>query len=320
MFENILEGVKLINNEEQYIAKIIFRNKILTYRGQQFEDFFVSLMCIANVNFKPVKAYGCFGDRKNDGFDKHTGTFYQVFAPEDLNKEGTISDGVKKIKKDFEDLYKIWNAICPIKKSFFVVTDRYNGVPAPIHDMAIEIGKQSSYSHIDIEILGASDLERTFNSLDRFKKQDIVGFIPDQSMPMVEYEALNETVKFLLNIESGINYSDQLIVPDFEEKISFNGLSERIRNQLNVGSYQEGILTEYFNNTPGIKEVLQKKFHLLYEKSKNDIKETDENFADCRFYYILEKSCVKNTIAIQTSVLVLMSYYFSSCDIFEEPN
>ena len=45
-----------------------------------------------------------------------------------------------------------------------------------------------------------------------------------------------------------------------------------------------------------------------------------EESVDCRFYYILEKFCVKNTLPIQTSVLVLMSYYFSSCDIFEEPS
>ena len=42
----------LINNQEQYIAAIIFRNRILTYKGQQFEDFFVSLMSTANTNFK----------------------------------------------------------------------------------------------------------------------------------------------------------------------------------------------------------------------------------------------------------------------------
>ncbi|MFM1573313.1 hypothetical protein EQF91_02685 [Helcococcus ovis] len=314
------KGVFLINNEEQYIAKIIFRNKILTYKGQQFEDFFVSLMCKHNSKFKPVKAYGRFGDGKNDGFDKYTGTYYQVFAPEDLNKKGTIADGVEKLKKDFEGLYKKWNYVCPIRKYFFVANDKYEGVPALIHEMAIDLGKQSCYSNIDIEILGASDLENIFNSLDKFSKQDIVGFIPEQSMPMVEYDALNETVKFLLNIECDINYSENLIVPDFDEKISFNGLSQGVKSQLTIGGYQEGILREYFNNTPGVKEVLQKKFHMLYEESKNNINNTKENFADCRFYYILEKSCVKNTIPIQTSVLVLMSYYFSSCDIFEEPS
>ncbi len=308
----------LINNQEQYIAAIIFRNRILTYKGQQFEDFFVSLMSTANTNFKPVKAYGNLGDWKNDGFDKITGTYYQVFGPEDLKNKKTIADGVKKLKEDFEGLYRKWNDICQIKKYFFVANDRYEGFPPPIHDMVIKL--QKIYSHIDIEILGASDLEKIFNPLDRLAKQEIIGLIPDQSIPVVEYEALNETVKFLLNVESDLNYPDQLIVPDFDEKISFNGLSESIRNRLTVGSYQEGNLTEYFNNIPGIKEILQRKFHLLYEESKKSINKTDENLADHRFYYILDKACVKNTIAIQTSVFVLMSYYFSSCDIFEEPN
>ena len=119
------------------MAKIIFKNRILAYKGQQFEDFFISLMSIYNTNFKPVKAYGRLGDRKNDGFDKTTGTFYQVFAPEDLNREGTIKDGVRKLKEDFEGLYEKWNNICTIKKYYFVANDRYDGVPVPIHDMAI---------------------------------------------------------------------------------------------------------------------------------------------------------------------------------------
>ena len=302
------------------MSNIIFKNRIFTYKGQQFEDFFISLMSIYNTNFKPVKAYGRLGDWKNDGFDKTTGTFYQVFAPEDLNREGTIKDEVRKLKEDFEVLYEKWNDRCSIKKYYFVANDRYDGVPAPIHDMVLELSKQSCYSHIDINILGARDLEKIFNSLDRFQKQDIVGFIPEQNIQVVEYEALNETVNYLLTIDNNINYLDNLIVPDFDEKIIFNELSQVVRNKLTVGSYQEGLLNEYFNNNVGVKETLQNKFHMLYEESKNNIKNTKENYADCRFYYILEKSCVKNTIPIQTSVLVLMSYYFSSCDIFEEPS
>ena len=32
-----------------------------------------------------------------------------------------------------------------------------------------------------------------------------------------------------------------------------------------------------------------------------------------------EKASSKNTVPIQISVQILMAYYFSSCDIFEEP-
>ena len=129
-------------------------------------------------------------------------------------------------------------------------------------------------------------------------------------MPVVEYEALHETVTYLLNTELPDNYTDNLVVPDFNDKITFNGLSTIVNNQL---------VTGYFNDNPGVKEILQKRFHALYEQAKKQIPDYEENFADCRFYYILEQACSKQTLPMQSSVLVLMAYYFSSCDIFEEP-
>ena len=87
-------GGILIGKAEQYIEKIIFSNHILQYTGQQYEDFFVAVMTAANPNFQPVKAYGRLGDMKNDGFDAETGTYYQVFAPEDIMKYSTGNEAV----------------------------------------------------------------------------------------------------------------------------------------------------------------------------------------------------------------------------------
>lgn len=319
VYATLQKEVMDINKAEQYIAKIIFKNRILQFKGQQFEDFFVSVMTKANMNFQAVKAHGNIGDRKNDGFDRITGTYYQVFAPEDLTKDKTINEGVKKLEEDFKGLYDNWNDICPIKTFFFVTNDRYNGVPAPIHEMVITLNNDQKYADIAINIFSAKDLETIFDALDEFAKQDILGFIPEEIMPVVEYEALHETVSYLLKIELPEDYQDNLVVPDFDEKIIFNNLSSTVNNQLVMGSYQEGLLLPYFNDNPGIKEVLQKKFHALYKQSKNEIPDSKEDFSDCRFYYILEKACPKRTLSIQTSVLVLMAYYFSSCDIFEEP-
>lgn len=92
-----------MDKKEYYIAGIIFSNHIYKYKGQQFEDFFVSIMSKANPHFQAVKAYGRIGDRKNDGFDRTTGTYYQVYAPEELAKESTTKAGVKKIEEDFMD-------------------------------------------------------------------------------------------------------------------------------------------------------------------------------------------------------------------------
>lgn len=308
-----------MNKVEQYISKIIFRNRILTYQGQQFEDFFVSVMTKCNPNFQPVKAYGNIGDQKNDGFDQTTGTYYQVFAPEDITKNKTKHDGVKKLKNDFEGLYRHWNDICPIKYYFFVTNDKYNGIPAPVIQMAIELDNNPRYKDVTIKTFSAKDLEHLFDQLDVSSKQDILGFIPDEILPVVEFNALNEAVSYLIKTELPETSADRLIVPDFDEKITFNNLSSVVNHQLVMGSYQENLITQYFNENPGIREVLQKKFHALYEQAKKDISESKEHYADSRFFYILEHACPKRTISIQTSILVLMSYYFSSCDIFEEP-
>lgn len=113
--------------------------------------------------------------------------------------------------------------------------------------------------------------------------------------------------------------NDKLIVPDFDEKITFNGLSVEVKSKLLTGSYQEGALERYFNENPGTREILQEKFHALYQMAGEEILSTQDDEADCKFYYILDRACPKKTAGTVSCVEVLMAYYFSSCDIFEEP-
>lgn len=102
------KGIVILEKGDRYIADILFRIKILQYKGQAFEDFFVFVMTKAEPNFQPVKAYGNIGDRKNDGFVSQTGIYYQVYAPRDVNKEKTVGDAVKKLETDFKGLYDKW--------------------------------------------------------------------------------------------------------------------------------------------------------------------------------------------------------------------
>lgn len=308
-----------MRTEDKYIAKILFKNKVLQFKGQAFEDFFVSVMTKANTEFQAVKAHGNIGDRKNDGFIRSTGTYYQVFAPEDITKDKTINEAVNKLEEDFKGLCKHWNDVCKIQKYYFVINDRYQGLPPQIIQKVEELNNDESYTDIEIRTFTAKDLEKVFVQLDEEDIHDVVGFIPDVSIGIIEFEALNEVVEYLLNTELPQKNQDKLIVPDFEEKISFNGLSSTVRAKLIEGSYQEGILQRYFNENPGIKEILQQKFHAFYLSSCEEIPDLEENSADCRYYFILEKASPKRTLAIYASVGVLMSYYFSSCDIFEEP-
>lgn len=51
---------------------------------------------------------------------------------------------------------------------------------------------------------------------------EVIGYIPEVSLGMVEYSALNEVVEYLLNTDLPEDYNEKLVVPDFDEKIQFN--------------------------------------------------------------------------------------------------
>lgn len=308
-----------MKKEDKYIARIQFRLKVLQSKGQAFEDFFVSVMTKADPDFQPVKAYGNIGDEKNDGFDKKTGMYYQVFAPEDITKSKTIYEAAKKLERDFRGLYEKWNDICPIKKYFFVINDKYEGLDPVITQKVIELNNEKKFSNVDIEVFLAKDLQKKFETLEEDDVQELIGFIPSSSSELIEYGSLGEVVDYLMNTELPKVKNDKLVVPDFDEKIVFNGLSIQVKSKLLTGSYQEGALIRYFNENPGTREILQEKFHALYQMSCEEIVDTQEDGADCKFYYIVEKACPKKTAGTVSCVEVLMAYYFSSCDIFEEP-
>ena len=65
----------------------MFKVRVHESDGNAFESLFTTVMRYSDKGFKPVKPQGRLGDRKNDGFIKEKGTYYQVFAPENLKRK-----------------------------------------------------------------------------------------------------------------------------------------------------------------------------------------------------------------------------------------
>jgi hypothetical protein len=305
-----------MNNEEKYIARQMFKNKVFQKDGQAYEDFFVMVMQHHNPNFRPVKAHGQFGDRKNDGFDKTTGTYYQVYAPEDLEKRK--KKAAEKFKEDFDDLYKYWNdKVTPVREFFYVLNNKYRAVPQIIYPVLEEIKRK--YSSVQVDILLNQDLEEIFLNLPDDKIYDIIGYIPDpQNMQVVDFTVMNQVIEYLLSIESSYIKEDIPDKPDFEKKIVFNKLSAYPANLLRTGGYQASNLDEYFKYESQLKEILKKIFNNIYKRGLEVVPHGgDKN--DTVFFYILENASPNKKKPVQDAVLVLMSYYFEYCDIFEEP-
>lgn len=265
-----------------------------------------------------VKPYGNIGDMKNDGFDKSNGIYYQVFSPENIEKDKTIYDAVNKMEDDFIGLFNHWQALCPIKVFNFVINDKYKGIPALIHQKQLELNKQ--YTNVEMNLLPASKLEDVFLSLSDDDIIDIVNFDPSLNIESLDYSILTEAVEFILGCEVNNSLTQNMQVPDFYEKIEFNGLSDQINHWLTNASYSVGDLDKFFRkNSEFAKQELRNRFNEFYLESKVVFDSNQAAYSDQRFIFILEKSCHNKSKQVRDSVLVLMACFFESCDIFENP-
>lgn len=307
-----------MNKSEIYIARIMFQLKVHTSDGQIYENLFSKVMLKNNPNFRMVKPYGNIGDRKNDGFDKTKGVYYQVFAPENIEKPKTITDAVKKLKEDFSGLKEHWHKLCPIQEFYYVVNDKYKGLPPNVEQEILILASENP--KIVCDTFTSNSLETIFMSLMEDDIVDIVGILPNEKIGFLDYDVLNNAVEFLMHSESDISLDNFVEDPDFEQKIIFNKLSSVCANLLNVASYQIGDLEVYFTNTGHfVKNELKMRFKSLYKQSKEIISDQERDFADQRFIYIHNNASPNGKKAVKDAVLVLMAFYFEACDIFEKP-
>lgn len=307
----------MLTSNDKYIVRLMLRNKILSAEGSAFESLFSEIMAKHNPNFEQVKPYGNVGDRKNDGFDKTTGEYYQVFAPENLEKEKTIADAVKKLDEDFKGLYDYWNTLCPIKTYNFVINDKYKGAPQPLHGKILGLGK--AYPDICFNIITVNRLEDCFLTLSEDDIVAIVGCLVNPTLQL-DYSALTEVLNHLMNARGHIEKSDLRSVPDFEEKIKFNGINLQVASLIRSASYQVGNLEQYFkSNSEFTRTEIQKRITDCYLNARSAIDPSEEDYADSVILRMVEDICPDGALAAKNAALILIAYYFESCDIFERP-
>lgn len=306
------EVIKFLDTNQRFFARTIFQNKALRSDGQVYENLFIEIMGYYNSNFTPVKPQGQFGDRKNDGFDRTNGTYYQVYAPENLSAK--ISSAITKLESDFSGLYSYWNEKNQIRSFYFVLNDKYKG---SLPQLEQELNKIKNKNNLDIAApFLVKDLEAVLFSLSNEIIFKVLGPIPStKSLETISFNALTEVIDFLFSQPGKVTSKDILDAPDFSEKIKFNKLSEGPANLLTTGSYQVGEIDRFFQlNSGQAKENLKEIFKKLYKDSSEILPSSDNIFFD-----ILEKANPADNRQTQSCVLVLMAYFFEACDIFESP-
>jgi len=297
-----------MNVQERTIARYLFQNKIFKADGQIFEELFSAIMNYAEADFQQIKPWGNIGDRKNDGYIKTKGIFYQVYAPEDIRK--SYPNVVNKLKDDFDGLKAQWS---PVNEFYFVVNDKYKGVNADCEKIIQEM--KISHNLNDAGFLTAKDLENILFELVDDQIYSITGFIPDPAnIKQLDFSILNEVIGYIMQLPLNNDDKSKIVVPDWNEKIKLNVLSESVSQLLINGGFQSHSLKEYLkNNSEFLADSLRDKMNEIYSQEK------ENKIGDDLFWAIVNSASPKAERMYQTSVIVIMSKYFETCDIFEEP-
>lgn len=321
-----------MNRTEKALARIIFKAHVATLAGMAFQNFFTNIMAYHSTDFAPVKPQGNEGDWKNDGHEPLSGKYYQVYAPEVFDEAKAVS----KIIEDFNGLLSKWgnNKIYPIgiKEFYFVINDAYRIQPGtyPTTLAKLEEIRQNHKLSVCQPFL-SKDLEDKLLNLEEDKIFAVIGFLPNPAdIKVLSLCLVDEVVKHIAENPTKRSLLQTLANPPFQTKLTFNDLNVT-SSWLISANYRTGTLESYFGaNSNFTRQEIRDKLKAIYELSKEiDFPRcaTDEaTESDYRLVYILNEITPKSLTSdariekeLQDAALVVMSFFFETCDIFEEP-
>ena len=223
--------------------------KIAVYQSNatQFEGLFSKVKSYVHNDFSQVKPHGNLGDRGNDGWQHSTGTYYQVYAPEELSTNTEVAQ--KKVKADFKKLKDFWETIQPIRKFYFVLNDKFQGVSPHIWKTMSEIQSDES-----LEYAGVYDtavLERDLFSLQYDQICSVLGVSPITSgyiqddkrkvRKFLEYFNLAFSELFPMGGEAGYFFPANILY-EYGENIDNDWIFQRLYSgDLSIAQHQRAI-------------------------------------------------------------------------------
>ncbi|MDO9204068.1 ABC-three component system protein [Methylotenera sp.] len=304
----------------------MFKLKVYESNGFAYEHLFGQVMQYSRPSFIKIEPYGNQGDRGNDGYEKAEGRYFQVFAPKDVNK--SIQAAVKKVAEDFEDkLIPYWGELCEVREYVFVLNDKYHGSNFPIENTLATLKEKHNLA--EASLYTSSHLEDEFLKLASDQIMMIVGGLPDEnSSEGLDYSVVAEVMKHIQDSPVTNSNFGKLVVPDIDEKITFNGLTTS-GHWLKAKQLETWQIDDYFSkNSNFAKQDLRNHLSQLYAECLVNYPEIEgeknKDLGDIRFTAILEKIAPKTDVPQHDRLrrdvgLVIMAKYFETCDIFEEP-
>jgi hypothetical protein len=295
------------DNVQKAYYHVCFRAEFAERKATAFQEFFVKIASHAfGADFEEVRPYGNKGDFKCDGYRASSKTVFQCYAPLEMKD----ADLLPKIDEDFHGAVTHWGTKMI---EWRLVHNSVDGLTAMATQLLSSL--RDSFPSISLEPWSKTELEKLVLDLKLNSLIAIFGLAPSAAtMNSVTLEDIKPVVDRLAR-QRPPALPD--MTPPSPEKITANGLSEDVVSLLRTGRRKESLLRDYFAKGPNVTkgEQIAQHFRHYYRELKEAAFSGDEIYRRLQDY----AGGMKGEPKEQAAVLTVLTYYFNTCDIFENP-
>ena len=290
-----------------YITR--FREAFDTQQGTAFQDWFVRLASHAfGADFEAVRPYGSQGDLKCDGRRVSTKSIFQCYAPHSMRDVALIT----KVNEDFHGACAHWTM--DMAEWIFVHNDRRGLPPRAVQEIE---SLRKAHAPIGIETWSEAELLKLAMTLDLSALQALFGYAP--SIAIIDRLVMADLVPIIDALQrQEPNADDPSLIPPSPKKLEKNALSDEAAMLLRIGGRKSHLVEMFFRKSarPDLGEQIAEAFRLRYAELKSLDLPTDKIFEYLQGYAGMMGGDPK----WQGAALAVLSYFFESCDIFEDPS
>ncbi|MEL6729227.1 MAG: ABC-three component system protein [Pseudomonadota bacterium] len=283
-----------------------FELDFLKAQAQAFEDLFNRIMAHRyQSDFQPVRAYGNQGDKKSDGYLTREKTVFQCYGPKTTKQ----SEMLAKIDDDYAGARKHWGE--RMRRWRFVHND-HEGLPPDVVQRLTDLNNNDD--PVDVDAFGYAELRERVFELTLQQLEDLFGFAPTRSaLDGLDFEALRPVLEAIARSEPPP--TPPLMAPT-AEKLSKNDISKDAADLLRQGRGRQRLVEAFFGSypDPDFGEEIAQGFRDRYAILKGQDATPDKIFTELQTF----AGGMEGSPQRQAAVLAVLSYFFDSCDIFED--
>lgn len=296
--------------EDRQFIKVTFRSKLTELFGEEFERFFQEVMSARYPSFIGVKTHGNLGDLGADGLSLHDRKLYACYAPK-------VVDATKVRTKFTSDLKK---AITKRGGEF----DTFVFVHNDLHGIQPEVAKllaraSSEHPELKFEQLNPSGLYRELCRLERATIEDILRC----AIPVSDrvYSIGLDDLEPLLNhlIAERRQATPQTPIREVPpKKLEYNRLPKDDRTDLIFAMRFTHLVDQYYQHRSSITERddVAQGINYYYQEIKSEYNDPSDILWKLQEYV---GGNARGSRERERAVMVIIAYFFESCDIFDEP-